>query len=100
MFSIVTNASSAGAADLTSKTRLGEGMGFLGLGTNLGMSVGPATGFYLINRFNFSAVFWGSAVLGLVALLIIKLSGCRSWAGKLMRPHRRCGSRPRPGRLP
>ena len=40
-FSCATTSSAKGAADVLPKARLGEGMGYFGLGQSLGMAVGP-----------------------------------------------------------
>lgn len=47
-------------------SRMGEGMGYYGLGMVLGMSVGPALGLALLNAFNAQVVFGVAA--GFVAL--------------------------------
>jgi len=70
---VVTTSAATAATDLIPPPRRGEGMGFFGLGTNLGMAVGPATGFFLVGSFGFPAMFWSSAALALLAILLIAI---------------------------
>ncbi|MBO8129246.1 MAG: MFS transporter [Peptococcaceae bacterium] len=68
---VVTTAGATAATDLIPPPRRGEGMGFFGLGANLGMAVGPAMGFFLVTWLGFPTLFWSSAALALVGLLLI-----------------------------
>ncbi|MDI6710391.1 MAG: MFS transporter [Thermoanaerobacterales bacterium] len=68
---IVTTSAATVATDLVPLPRRGEGMGFFGLGANLGMAVGPILGFFAANHYGFPALFWSTAVLSLLALLVI-----------------------------
>lgn len=70
-WSVVTTASATAATDLIPPARRGEGMGFFGLGNNVGMAIGPALGFVIIAASGFGALFWSSAALSLLALLLI-----------------------------
>lgn len=66
----VTTSSATAIADIVPLPRRGEGMGYFGLGATLGMVVGPAVGFYIINAFSFNTLFLFSTGLATVALLI------------------------------
>lgn len=68
---IVTTSAATVATDLMPLPRRGEGMGFFGLGANLGMAVGPAIGFFAANRYGFPFLFWTAAVISLLALLVV-----------------------------
>lgn len=48
-FSIVTTAAASAAADVLPKSRLGEGIGYYGLGQAISMSVGPALAIFLVS---------------------------------------------------
>jgi len=79
-----TNATSAAAADLIPPQRLGEGMGFSGLGIGIGAAVAPGLGFYLIRGNNFSHLFYMVAALSFIALLfavVIRLPKLRIQPG-------------------
>lgn len=66
----VTTSSATAIADIVPLPRRGEGMGYFGLGATLGMVVGPALGFFIINDHSFNTLFLFSAGLAVVALLI------------------------------
>jgi len=68
---VLTVSAATAATDLVPPPRRGEGMGFFGLGANLGMAFGPAVGFAVVNRFGFPNLFWASAVLAALASLLI-----------------------------
>lgn len=67
---VVTTASATAIADIVPLSRRGEGMGYFGLGATLGMVVGPAVGFYIINQFGFNSLFLVCGGLALGALLV------------------------------
>lgn len=75
------------AADLVPRQRLGEGMGYFGLAATISMAVAPAAGLYIIERFNFSALFFASTGLAALALLF----GCFVRYRKM--PPRQAGAR-------
>ncbi len=66
----VTTSSATAIADIVPLPRRGEGMGYFGLGATLGMVIGPAVGFFVINDFGFNTLFLSCAALAVVALLI------------------------------
>lgn len=67
---IVTTASATAVADIVPPSRRGEGMGYFGLGANLGMAVGPAAGFFIANQFGFTTLFVACGVLAAAAFLV------------------------------
>lgn len=67
---VVTTASATAVADIVPMSRRGEGMGYFGLGATLGMVIGPAVGFYVINQLGFNWLFMVCAGLAIGALLI------------------------------
>lgn len=66
----VTTSSATAIADIVPLPRRGEGMGYFGLGATLGMVIGPAVGFFVINDFGFNTLFLLCAALAVIALLI------------------------------
>ncbi len=62
-----TTAAGTIAADVTPKSRLGEGMGYFGGVSTIAMATGPALGLFLINRFDFPTMFYASAGLACAA---------------------------------
>jgi MFS family permease len=65
-----STASSTVASDIIPKSRLGEGMGYFGLTSTLAMAVAPALGLGLLSRSGFNTVFYVSAGLVLISILI------------------------------
>ena len=65
-----TTAAGTAAADVIPKSRLGEGMGYFGLAATLSMTVAPAAGLYLINEYDFPALFGASVALSGLSLLL------------------------------
>ena len=59
--------------DIISPFKRGEGIGYFGLSTTLAMAIGPLFGVILMGDNSFHLVFFGSAILGGVALLLIGL---------------------------
>lgn len=56
--------------DITPLKRRGEALGYLGVAGNAGMAGGPALGSWLTVEYGFNAMFLGSTVLGLLALVL------------------------------
>ncbi|MDO4502282.1 MAG: MFS transporter [Coriobacteriia bacterium] len=69
-FSLGTTAQSAAAADVLPEERLGEGIGYAGLGQALAMSVGPALALFLVGTDPAANLFYGLALVGMVGLVI------------------------------
>lgn len=65
-----STASGTIASDVVPKSRLGEGMGYFGLAATLSMAVAPAVGLYVIDRYDFTTLFYLSTGLTLIALAI------------------------------
>ena len=74
-FSAVTTASATAAADALPASRMGEGIGYYGLGQALSMSVGPALALALVSTDPPENLFVGVTVIAVVGLSMIFL--CR-----------------------
>ncbi len=65
-FAAVSTASGAAVADVTPKSRMGEGLGYFGLGQSLSLAIGPAVGLAFTAKGEYPALFTtGAAVLAL-----------------------------------
>lgn len=70
-FGCVTTVSSTAAADVLPARRLGEGIGYFGLGQSLGMAIGPTLGIVLTSMLYRESLFLGvSAVLAVLMVLV------------------------------
>ena len=58
-------------ADIVPIDRRGEAMGIIGMSINLGSSISPPWGSFLAIHYSLNAMFVGSSVLGLIALLLL-----------------------------
>lgn len=58
------------AAEIIPKARFGEGMGYFSLANSLSMAVAPATGIYLSFKYGFGVLFWSSAALAVVGIIL------------------------------
>ncbi|MCC3358744.1 MFS transporter [Bacillus sp. REN16] len=65
-----TTASGTIATDLIPAKRRGEGMGYFGLFGNIALAFGPSLGLTLVGTISFAKLFFISALLGLVALIL------------------------------
>lgn len=74
-FSAVTTASATAAADALPASRMGEGIGYYGLGQALSMSVGPALALALVSTDPPENLFVGATAIAVVGLAMIFL--CR-----------------------
>ncbi|WP_158539662.1 MFS transporter [Gordonibacter sp. 28C] len=74
-FSAATTASATAAADVLPRSRLGEGIGYYGLGQALAMSVGPALALLLVNTDPAANLYLGLA--GIAALCVVLTAFCR-----------------------
>ena len=72
-FSFSGTVTIAFAASLIPKSRLGEGLGYLGITHIIAMAVGPALGIFLGEKYGFNATFLSACVLLIIAILIILL---------------------------
>ncbi|NLP43671.1 MAG: MFS transporter [Peptococcaceae bacterium] len=63
-------------ADNLPDSHLGEGMGYFGIGESVCLSVGPILGVAMLNKYDFSGMFFSSALISLFAgLLLLRLTG-------------------------
>jgi MFS family permease len=69
-FGVFTVSSGTLAADLTPKSRLGEGMGLIGVTWSLSMATGPPLGLAIVHRLGFGPLFPVSAGIAAVALVL------------------------------
>jgi MFS family permease len=71
---LATTAFGALAAQNIPPSRIGEGMGYYGLGMVFGMSIGPSIGIYLLNSFGAQVAFGvagGFSILGVILIVSI-----------------------------
>lgn len=68
-FSAATTALATAAADVLPATRLGEGIGYYGLGQAISMAIGPALAIFLVSTDPPSNFYLGCAACALVALV-------------------------------
>lgn len=76
MFSISGTVSFALGADFIPKDRLGEGVGYLGIGNIVGMAVGPNIGIYLAEHYSYPFCFVVSGIAIIVAGLSASALHC------------------------
>lgn len=57
-------------SDILPKARFGEGMGIFGLTTTISLSVAPLLGLSIMNNIGFSALFFASSIIMMIALSI------------------------------
>lgn len=72
-FAAATTASAAAAADVLPLSRLGEGIGYYGLGQAISMSIGPALAIFLISTDPPENFYLGLAACSLLALVFALL---------------------------
>lgn len=69
-FSVATTAAATAAPDVLPFSRLGEGIGYNGLGSALAMSIGPAAAVYLAGMSNPAALYIGASVVTAVCIVL------------------------------
>lgn len=69
-FGAATTAASTAAASVLPQERLGEGIGYYGLGQAIAMSVGPAFALYLVGTDPSTNLYVGLSLVGIVGLAI------------------------------
>ena len=69
-FGAATTAASTAAASVLPAARLGEGIGYHGLGQALSMSIGPALALYLVGTDPATNLYVGLSLVGVVGLVI------------------------------
>ena len=67
-FSMATTAAATAAADVLPVSRLGEGIGYYGLGQALAMSIGPAFALWLVSTDPAENIFFGLAAVAAIGL--------------------------------
>jgi len=74
-FGFVTTAGNSLIVDVTPAERRGEGLGFFGVANTIAMAVGPMTGLYLHDHYNYDVIFYtaiGTGLLGFIFATMIK----------------------------
>lgn len=74
-FSAATTASATAASDVLPLSRLGEGIGYYGLGQALAMSIGPALALFLVNTDPAENLYLGMSAMAALAFVFTLL--CR-----------------------
>lgn len=69
-FSAITTAAATAAADVLPAERLGEGIGYYGLGQAIAMSVGPALAIALVSTDPPENLYWGLLVAAVLSLVL------------------------------
>jgi len=72
-FGFVTTAGNSFVVDITPAERRGEGLGFFGVANTLAMAVGPMTGMYLHNYYDYDVIFYTAIGLGITGLIFASL---------------------------
>lgn len=70
-FGLCTTAASTAAADIIPLERLGEGLGYYGLGQSLGMVIGPSLAIVLVSFSYHESLFVGMSILGVLLILAV-----------------------------
>jgi len=70
-YSIATTGLSAAVADVVPRHRMGEGIGYFGLGNSISMAVGPAVALALCEGDNYNPVFITATAILVVCMLVV-----------------------------
>ena len=70
---ITTTANSTIAIDIIPPKKRGQGIGYFGLSTTLGMAIGPVIGSYVFQWGGYYALFMGGSVMGFVSTILAGL---------------------------
>lgn len=70
-FSAATTAAATAAADVLPTSRLGEGIGYYGLGQAIAMSIGPALAIFLVSTSSAENLYIGLGTASLVAFALV-----------------------------
>jgi len=68
-FGFVTTAGNSLIVDVTPAERRGEGLGFFGVANTIAMAVGPMTGLYLHDHYNYDVIFYTAIATGLLGFV-------------------------------
>jgi MFS family permease len=66
---VTTIAGATIAVDIIPANKRGEGIGYFGLSTTLGMSVGPVIGLFICHHYGYTAMFMAGIITSLVSLI-------------------------------
>ncbi|MCY6485420.1 MFS transporter [Clostridium aestuarii] len=72
-FGLVTTLLATLAADSIPKQRMGEGMGYFGLGSAVSMSIGSFIGIWILNTFNFFWMFIVASIILLAGIIFMQM---------------------------
>lgn len=70
---MTTTSNSTIAIDIIPTNKRGQGIGYFGLSTTLGMAIGPVIGSYIFQLGGYYALFLGGSIIGLVSALLAGL---------------------------
>lgn len=73
-FGLTTTFAAAIAADIIPRSRMGEGIGYFGLGSTLAMALAPAAGLWLMNGSGSASMFAVAAIASALAFLTTSAS--------------------------
>ncbi|MDR1765849.1 MAG: MFS transporter [Lachnospiraceae bacterium] len=76
-YAMMTVGASAALVDVLPKARLGEGIGLSALASTLAASIAPTAALAIVSRFDFGAVFAGSALVSAAGMLPLLFGGMR-----------------------
>jgi MFS family permease len=68
-----TTVNGTAAVDVIPFSRLGEGMGYFGLSTTIGMIIAPSLGIFLYNVTSFTNLIAISSILGFISIILLAL---------------------------
>ena len=72
-FGLNTVSGNTVAVDIIPKSRLGEGIGYFGMTTNMAMAIGPASGLWIYQSLSFNAAFLVSFLVGVIGFISVAL---------------------------
>lgn len=82
-FGFVTTAGNSLIVDIMPSSRRGEGLGYFGVANNLAMAVGPMTGLFLHDSYNFDVIFYTAIGTGMLGFLFASTIKSKNMADKL-----------------
>lgn len=85
-FGFVTTAGNSLIVDVIPSERRGEGLGFFGVANTIAMAVGPMTGLYLHDFYNYDVVFYVAIGAGLVGFIFASLIKAENKSSKTTQP--------------
>lgn len=81
-FGFVTTAGNSLVVDITPAERRGEGLGFFGVANTIAMAVGPMTGLYLHDHYNYDVIFYTAISVGLLGFIFALMIKAENKASK------------------